>query len=75
MKTIRSIWVVIIGLELCSLACPGLGLGSYYVFAYAYVTLSLFWLFLTLLVWRIGFGVTRMELVGVMTVVQGFCPV
>jgi hypothetical protein len=27
----RSKWVVIIGLELLSLACPGLGLGSCYV--------------------------------------------
>jgi hypothetical protein len=27
----RSIWVVIIGLELLGLACPGLGLGSGYV--------------------------------------------
>jgi hypothetical protein len=45
LKTTRSIWVVIIGLELLSLACPGLGLGSYYVITYAYVTLSLLWLF------------------------------
>jgi hypothetical protein len=27
----RSNWVVVIGLELLSLACPGLGLGSEYV--------------------------------------------
>jgi hypothetical protein len=27
----RSNWVVVIGLELLSLACPGLGLGSGYV--------------------------------------------
>jgi hypothetical protein len=30
---------------------------------------------LILLVWIIGFGVTRIELVGVMPTVQGFCPV
>jgi hypothetical protein len=42
----RSIWVVIIGLELPSLACPGLGLGSDYGYIiYDYVTLSLLWLF------------------------------
>jgi hypothetical protein len=75
LKTIRSIWVVVIGLELLNLACPGLGLGSYYVFTYAYVTMSLLWLFLILLLWKIGFGVTGMEIVGVMIVVQGFCPV
>jgi hypothetical protein len=27
----RTIWVVVIGLELLSLSCPGLGLGSDYV--------------------------------------------
>jgi hypothetical protein len=30
-EDLRSNWVVIIGLELLSLACPGLGLGSCYV--------------------------------------------
>jgi hypothetical protein len=46
LKNHRSIWVVIIGLELLSLACPGLGLGSDYGYIiYAYVTLSLLWLF------------------------------
>jgi hypothetical protein len=29
---------------------------------------------LILLVWRIGFGVTGLELVGVMPMVQGYCP-
>jgi hypothetical protein len=28
---------------------------------------------LILLVWRIGFGVTRLKLVGVWPVVQGYC--
>jgi hypothetical protein len=31
LESLRSIWVVIIGLELLNLACPGLGLGSGYV--------------------------------------------
>jgi hypothetical protein len=39
-------WVVIIGIELLSLACLGLGLGSEYGYnIYAYVTLSLLRLF------------------------------
>jgi hypothetical protein len=42
LKNLRSIWVVVIGLELLSLACLGLGLGSDYVIIYAYVTLSMF---------------------------------
>jgi hypothetical protein len=60
---------------LLSLACPSLSVGSYYVIIYAYVSLSLLWLFFILLVWRIGFGMTGMELVGVMPAVQDFCPV
>ncbi len=37
---LRSIWVVVIGLELLSLACLGLGLGSGYVISfYTCVTL------------------------------------
>jgi hypothetical protein len=44
---------------------------------YACVTLSLpiIVVILILLVWRIGFGVTGMELIGVMLMVQGFSPV
>jgi hypothetical protein len=65
LENLRSIWVVVIGLELLSLACPGLGLGSYYVTSFMLMSLSLLWLFLLLLlVGRIGFGVTGMELVG-----------
>jgi hypothetical protein len=42
----RSVWVVIIDLELLSLACLGMGLGSDYGYTlYAYVNLSLLWLF------------------------------
>jgi hypothetical protein len=37
-----------------------------------YVTLITVMVMLILLVWRIGFGVTKMELVGVMPIVQGF---
>jgi hypothetical protein len=68
----RSNWVVIIGLELLSHAYPGLDLGSYYVTSHYYVTLVAVMVMLILLVWRIGFGVTGMELVGVMPIVQGF---
>jgi hypothetical protein len=46
--------------------------GSDYVTSYDYVTLVNVMVMLILLVWRIGFGVTGMELVGVMPTVQGF---
>jgi hypothetical protein len=42
---------------------------SYYI---TYVTLVTIMVMLILLVWRIGFGVTGMELVGAMPMVQGF---
>jgi hypothetical protein len=42
----------------------------YYIVTY--VTLVAVMVMLILLVWRIGFGVTGMELVGVMPTVQGF---
>jgi hypothetical protein len=42
---LRSNWVVVIGLELLSHACPGLDLGSNYVTSYFCVTLLLLWLF------------------------------
>jgi hypothetical protein len=64
-------WVVVIGLELLSLACPGLDLGSVILHCY-FVTLVAVMVMLILLVWRIGFGVMGMELVGVMPTVQGF---
>jgi hypothetical protein len=67
---LRNIWVVVIGLELLSLACPGLELGS--VMLHYFVTLVTVMVMLILLVWRIGFGVTGMELVGAMPTVQGF---
>jgi hypothetical protein len=57
---LRNIWVVVIGLELLSLACPGLDLGS--VILHYFVTLVAVIVMLILLVWRIGFGVTGMEL-------------
>jgi hypothetical protein len=56
----RNIWVVVIGLELLSLACPGPDLGS--VMLHYFVTLVAIMVMLILLVWRIGFGVTGMEL-------------
>jgi hypothetical protein len=55
-----TIWVVVIGLNLLSLACPGLDLGS--VVLHYFVTLVTVMVMLILLVWRIGFGVTGMEL-------------
>jgi hypothetical protein len=67
---LRSNWVVIVGLELLSLACPGLDLGS--VMLHYFVTLVTVMVMLILLVWRIGFRVTGMEFVGVMPTVQGF---
>jgi hypothetical protein len=42
------------------------------VLCYIIVTLISVMVMLILLVWRIGFGVTEMELVGVMPTVQGF---
>jgi hypothetical protein len=57
---LRNIWVVVIGLELLSLACPGMDLGS--VMLHYFVTLVAVMVMLILLVWRIGFGVTGMEL-------------
>jgi hypothetical protein len=58
------------GLELLSLACPDLDLGS--VMLHYFVTLVAVMVMLILLVWRIGFGVTGMELVVVMPTVQCF---
>jgi hypothetical protein len=57
---LRINWVVVIGLEMLSLACPGLDLGS--VMLHYFVTLVAIMVMLILLVWRIGFGVTEMEL-------------
>jgi hypothetical protein len=70
-ENLRSNWVVIIGLELLSLACPGLDLGSVMLHRITYITLVTVMVMLILLVWRIGFGVMGMEFVGVMPTVQG----
>jgi hypothetical protein len=72
LENLRSNWVVIIGLELLSLACPGLDLGSVMLPHITYVTLVVVMVMLILLVWRIGFGVMGIEFVGVMPTVQGF---
>jgi hypothetical protein len=69
---LRSKWVVVIGLELLSHTCPGLDLGSCMLYHVTYVTLVNVMVMLILVVWKIGFGVMRMELVGVMPTVQGF---
>jgi hypothetical protein len=71
LENLRSNWVVIIGLELLSLACPSLDLSSVMLHHITYVTLVTVMVMLILLVWRIGFGVTGMEFVGVMPMVQG----
>jgi hypothetical protein len=63
------------GVELFSLACPGLVLDSCYVYQLCLCHLVIVIDTLILLVWRIGFGVTGLELVGVMSMVQGCCPV
>jgi hypothetical protein len=67
---LRCNWVVVIGLELLSLACPGLDLGSVMLRHITFVTLVTVMVMLILLVWRIGFGVTGIEFVGVMPTVQ-----
>jgi hypothetical protein len=68
---LRSNWVVVIGLELLSLACPVLDLCSVMLHHITYVTVVTVMVMLILLVWRIGFRVTGMEFVGVMPTVQG----
>jgi hypothetical protein len=68
---LRSNRVVVISLDLLSLTCPGLDLGSVMLHHITYVTLVTVMVTLILLVWRIGFGVTGMEFVGVMPTVQG----
>jgi hypothetical protein len=65
-------WVVVIGLDLLSLACSGLVWVVAMFQHHAYVTLVAIRVVLILFVWSIGFGVTGMELVGVMLMVQGF---
>jgi hypothetical protein len=70
-ENLTSNWVVVIGLELLSLACPGLDLCSVMLHHITYVTHVIVMVMLILLVWRIGFGVTGMEFVGVMPTVQG----
>jgi hypothetical protein len=52
----RSNWVVVIGLELLCLACPGLGLGSNFVHQLCLCHPVILMVILILVVWRIGFG-------------------
>jgi hypothetical protein len=68
---LKSNWVVIIRLELLSLACPGLDFGSVMLHHVTYVTLVTVMVMLILLVWSIGLGVMGMEFVGMMPTVQG----
>jgi hypothetical protein len=71
LENLRSNWVVIIGLELLSLTCPGLDLGSVMLHHITYVTLVTVMVMLILLVWRIGFRVTVQGLSGAMLEVCG----
>jgi hypothetical protein len=48
----RSNWVVVIALELLSLACPGLGMGSCYVHQLCLCHLVIMMVILILLVWK-----------------------
>jgi hypothetical protein len=50
---LRSNWVVVIGLNLLSHACPDLDLGSVMLHHITYVTLVTVMVMLILLVWRI----------------------
>jgi hypothetical protein len=72
LENLRSNWAVVIGLELLSLGSPGLDLGSVMLAHITYVTLIAVMVMLILLVWIIGFGVTGLEFVGLMPMVQGF---
>jgi hypothetical protein len=72
LENLRSNWAVVIGLELLSLASPGLDLGCVMLAHITYVTLIAVMVMLILLVWIIGFGVTGLEFVGLMPMVQGF---
>jgi hypothetical protein len=69
----RSNWVVVIGLELLTLACSDLGLGCCYVHQLCLCPPIIMMAILILLLWRIEFRVIGLELVGVMLVVQGCC--
>jgi hypothetical protein len=68
----RSNWVVLTRIELLSLVCPGLGLVSGYVHQLCLCHPIIIMVILFLLVWRIGFGMVGLELVGVMPAVQGY---
>jgi hypothetical protein len=75
LENLRSIWVVIIGLELLSLACPGLGLGSGCVTSFLLLSAYLCYGYLILLVWTIGFRVTGLKLVQCDADGSRLCPV
>jgi uncharacterized membrane protein len=65
----RSNWVVVICLELLSIACPSLGLGRCYVHQLCLCHPVMVAVTMILLVWRRGFGVTGLKLAGVMLMV------
>jgi hypothetical protein len=69
---LRSNWVVVIGLELLSLACPGLDLGSCHVTSYYLCHPCYCYGYVDPISVENRIGVTGMEFVGVMPTVQGF---
>jgi hypothetical protein len=58
LENLRSNWVVVIGLELLSLACLSLGLGSYYVTSLCLCHPCHYYGYLNPTSMRLGFGVT-----------------
>jgi hypothetical protein len=73
MENPKSNWVVVIGLGLLSLECPSLGLDSGFVHQLCLCHTIILMVILILLVWRIGFRVMGLKLVGVRPTVQGYC--
>jgi hypothetical protein len=72
LRNLRSNWVVIIGLDLLSLACPGLDLGSYYVTSYYLCHPCYCYGYVDPISVENRIWVMGIEFVGVMPTVQGF---
>jgi hypothetical protein len=69
---LRSNWVVVISLELLSLTCPGLDLGSCYVTSYCLCHPCRYYGYFDPISVENRIWVTGMEFVGAMPTVQGF---
>jgi hypothetical protein len=72
LEDLISNWVVVIGLDLLSLACPGLGLGSCYVTSSRLCSPCRYYGYFDPISVENRIGVTGMEFVGAMPTVQGF---